>query len=1176
MRAIRFLVLVTLLCFSVVSPVSANDLLIRFASLERASVPGILQSPNGDIIDTRAIRRSLYGVNVHPGDTIVWNVKASRAFVHRNSTPTQVLARRFAHLDPAQHVAAVMPGEYWFSVGASLADMDATGAVLFAGRFNRHRLVSSTRNDGGLQHLSDSGRKGLFAASTREAISACAPGDPSNPLPDPPAIDSLLTAFGSPGVLFNYQITATNSPTNFNATGLPPGLSVAFNTGLISGTPTADGVSSVLISAGNSGGTDGETLVISISSPGRVYNPDASGPESLRQRITDASAGDTLSFAPGLDGETIVLDGSPLVIDKDLTIDASTLPNGISISGGDLSRVVSIEGASAVTLNGLTVTGGSVAAGLTGGGGIRVTAGSQLVLVDSTIEGNTSADMGGGIANYGSMNISGSTIAANHAADTGGGVFTAANPVTIENSTISGNTSGLGAGAGINSQAAGGNLLLRHVTVAANIGNTVSGSDPGAGVLSASPAALTIENTLIGDNSAGAGSPSDLGGDVSTVGANLVESHAGTVLGPPVLTSDPALSALGDHGGRTATLIPLAGSPAREAAIVLAATPAADQRGAARPFGPLPDIGAVEVLPLGDAVDLPSLTWATTGDVVWYGQTGVVLDSIDAAQSGGIGDNQSSHVETTVTGPARLTFRWRVSSEPEADYLQFFLDGAELPAAPKISGEVDWLTRTVTIPPGAHTARWSYVKNGSESSGADAGWLDRILYTLLAPEISSALIAYGTLNEPFSYEITATNSPTAFNATGLPAGLGVNTVTGVISGTPTVAGTFSLSVSATNANDTDNENLLLTILTPGEVQNTNSSGPGSMRQLISDAAAGDTVIIDPGLDGETIVLGGLELVIGKDLTIDASALPNGISVAGSGLSRVFAIANNSMVTLKALTITGGAVAAGQFGGGGVLVLAGSHLILNDVTITENTSDDFGGGIANYGTLNVTGSTLYANHAETSGGGVYTQANAVTFENTTVSDNTSGTGSGAGIHNLGAGAALVLRHVTVAGNESNLESGDGPGAGVLSESPAALTLENTLIGDNLTKLGTASDLQGDMTALGANLVENHTGTVLSGPPPLTGDPMLSALGDHGGSTLTRIPLEGSPALNSAEALASTPAFDQRGEARPYGFTDSGYRRSRSDRSRCRDIEIRVRHGLQHARRRYLVRAVRHQL
>src|SRR5205814_7105244 len=68
-----------------------------------------------------------------------------------------------------------------------------------------------------------------------------------------------------------------------------------------------------------------------------------------------------------------------------------------------------------------------------------------------------------------------------------------------------------------------------------------------------------------------------------------------------------------------------------------------------------------------------------------------------------------------------------------------------------------------------------------------------------APAITSSLTANGTVGAAFSYTITATNNPTSFNATGLPAGLSVNTTNGVISGTPTAAGSFSVTISATNA-----------------------------------------------------------------------------------------------------------------------------------------------------------------------------------------------------------------------------------------------------------------------------------------------------------------------------------------------------------------------------------------
>src|SRR5205823_1920269 len=86
--------------------------------------------------------------------------------------------------------------------------------------------------------------------------------------PAPPAITSSLTASATVGVAFNYQITASNNPTSFNATGLPAGLSVNTTTGLVSGTPTAAGSFSVTLSATNAAGTGSATLALSIAASG--------------------------------------------------------------------------------------------------------------------------------------------------------------------------------------------------------------------------------------------------------------------------------------------------------------------------------------------------------------------------------------------------------------------------------------------------------------------------------------------------------------------------------------------------------------------------------------------------------------------------------------------------------------------------------------------------------------------------------------------------------------------------------------------------------------------------------------------------------------------------------------------------------------------------------------------
>src|SRR5439155_1326381 len=79
------------------------------------------------------------------------------------------------------------------------------------------------------------------------------------------------------------------------------------------------------------------------------------------------------------------------------------------------------------------------------------------------------------------------------------------------------------------------------------------------------------------------------------------------------------------------------------------------------------------------------------------------------------------------------------------------------------------------------------------------------------PVITSASTATATTGTAFSYQITATNSPTSYDATGLPAGLTVNTASGLISGTPTSSGTFSVSLNATNAGGTGTMTLTLKI-----------------------------------------------------------------------------------------------------------------------------------------------------------------------------------------------------------------------------------------------------------------------------------------------------------------------------------------------------------------------------
>jgi len=66
------------------------------------------------------------------------------------------------------------------------------------------------------------------------------------------------------------------------------------------------------------------------------------------------------------------------------------------------------------------------------------------------------------------------------------------------------------------------------------------------------------------------------------------------------------------------------------------------------------------------------------------------------------------------------------------------------------------------------------------------------------PVITSATNTVGTEGEGFLFQITATDSPTSFGAQNLPAGLRLDTASGVISGVPVYPGDFDATVTASN------------------------------------------------------------------------------------------------------------------------------------------------------------------------------------------------------------------------------------------------------------------------------------------------------------------------------------------------------------------------------------------
>jgi hypothetical protein len=125
------------------------------------------------------------------------------------------------------------------------------------------------------------------------------------------------------------------------------------------------------------------------------------------------------------------------------------------------------------------------------------------------------------------------------------------------------------------------------------------------------------------------------------------------------------------------------------------------------------------------SLNTSNLVWTTGGSALWTGRTEVSHDGIAAARSGRVSDNHESWLRTTVQGPGTIAFWWKVSSEGDADLLEFNIDAKEIST---ISGGVNWQRVAFPLPAGSHTLKWSYSKDSGVNSGLDAGFLDEVVF----------------------------------------------------------------------------------------------------------------------------------------------------------------------------------------------------------------------------------------------------------------------------------------------------------------------------------------------------------------------------------------------------------------------------------------------------------------
>ncbi len=870
-----------------------------------------------------------------------------------------------------------------------------------------------------------------------------------------------------------------------------------------------------------------------------VSNTSDNGAGSLRAAVANAPNGSTITFATNLSGQTITLTSGQIELGNNVTIDASALANGIAINGNGQSRIFYVDGGVTAVLNDLVITNGSDYIGGDQGGGV-VNYGS-LTMNRCTVAGNqaNSSDGGGGICNEtGTLTVNNCTFTGNQANNSffgGGGICAGGDGdggiVNVNNCTFTGNQAEYGGAISL----AGGTVNINNSTISGNQSGGGGGVDIYAGL-------LNLTNSI-----ACANSPNNIDAPINSGTHNLVDANA-------------LLAPLGNYGGPTQTMPPLAGSPAIAAGLDSVTNfLATDQRGHSRLSGAHVDIGAVEV-----------------------NTNTIVTTSSDDSNPGSLRNVIANTTNTDLISFAQnLSGQTILLTNGEIELANSVtIDGLALANGIVVNGNNQ--SRIFLVDSGATVGLNSLaIVNGNDNGGNGAGINNQGTLTInnstLADNIATG---YGggienggvlTLNQT---TVTGNSSPADAGGGGIDASpetttvINQSTITGntesgngsggVLSygGTLTVnnsiiAGNrggdigygYSNSLTLLGTNLTSGNPLLAPLgnyggptptmppmagspaINAGDdavvvgpatdqrgqprvsgthvdigavefqvgtvVSNNTDAGENSLRADVAYNPPDSIITFDPNLSGLTITLTNGQIELSNNVTIDGSALANGIQISGNHSSRVFNI-GTSGATLISLTLTN---ANGGGGDGGALLNAG-NTVLNYCTFTGNSTGS-GGAIKNAGgSLILNECTLYGN--STMGGG------------------------GGGIVNY---ADLFLNGCTLTGNSAGFFGG-----AVYSETGAHVSLNNTIAAGN-----TANDIynNGTLTLTLSNIVQSISGSQ-SGTTPINASPQLAPLGNYGGPTPTMPPLPGSPAIDAGDdSEAIFLQNDQRGYPRLAG-------------------------------------------
>lgn len=147
------------------------------------------------------------------------------------------------------------------------------------------------------------------------------------------------------------------------------------------------------------------------------------------------------------------------------------------------------------------------------------------------------------------------------------------------------------------------------------------------------------------------------------------------------------------------------------------------------------------------------------------------------------------------------------------------------------------------------------------------------------PVVSDAELT-GNVGVAFSYQVVATNEPTSYaiSSDALPAGLSLDTETGLITGTPTLAGSFITGITATNVAGTSAESIFIFEIAKGTQT---LIGFEDQNKYITDTSFSFPAVTDMGYVVD----------YDSDNTAVATVSGNTITITGIGTTTIWAMSD---------------------------------------------------------------------------------------------------------------------------------------------------------------------------------------------------------------------------------------------------------------------------------------------